>query len=327
MTIVTINYADQDVEVIAGADAWTTSISTNRRFNGQRYNATRANQDEIRWNRYFPKSGTYRVKVVHLTDAASGITKLGINGVNGTKNTTNILNDDDWYSGSGIKNVESFATVEVARGFNYINHLTNSKNGSSSNYYIYYEFVEFTLINEHPVLGEATASPRNGMELLASVDWSSGGTIDTGTFTAKKYLWVQMSYQNTTSGFIYFNFNTDNTGANYSSRYSSNGATDVVNTTYGNNESFYNLAGVGSSSIYSNGFINMFIMNNSADEKLVISDAVQIESTELGSGYSPTTRREGAGKWINTSSQVTQIQLKKGSNNFSGGTIKVWGHD
>jgi hypothetical protein len=136
-----------------------------------------------------------------------------------------------------------------------------------------------------------------------------------------------MSYQNTTSGFVYFNFNTDNTGANYSSRYSSNGATDVVNTTYGNNESFYNLAGVGSSSIYSNGFINMFIMNNSADEKLVISDSVQIESTELGSGYAPTTRREGVGKWINTSSQVTQIQLKKGSNNFSGGTIKVWGHD
>jgi len=167
----------------------------------------------------------------------------------------------------------------------------------------------------------------NFWEELASADWSSGGTIDTGTFTAKKYLWVQMSYQNTTSGFVYFNFNTDNTGTNYSSRYSENGGTDAVTVNYGNNESFYQLAGVGGGSTYSNGLINMFIMNNTADEKLVVSNCVQVRSDELGSGESPTTRREAVGKWINTSSQVTQIQLKKGSNSFSGGTIKVWGHD
>jgi hypothetical protein len=223
---------------------------------------------------------------------------------------------------TGATTLFRFELVGKSANTNTINQITYSGTnyGSARDYDSGAEVV---------VLGwdPADTHTTNFWEELASVDWSSGGTIDTGTFTAKKYLCVQMSYQNTTSGFVYFNFNTDNTGANYSSRYSSNGATDVVNTTYGNNESFYNLAGVGSSSIYSNGFINMFIMNNSADEKLVISDSVQIESTELGSGYAPTTRREGVGKWINTSSQVTQIQLKKGSNNFSGGTIKVWGHD
>ena len=312
MTIVTINYADQDVEVIAGADAWTTSISTNRRFNGQRYNATRANQDEIRWNRYFPKSGTYRVKVVHLTDAASGITKLGINGVNGTKNTTNILNDDDWYSGSQIQNVESFATVEIARGFNYINHLTNSKNGSSSNYYIYYEFVEFTLINEHPVLGEATASPRNGMELLASVELGAeADELSSGTITAKKYLMVEYYVKKTGTANTRWRFNND-IGSNYSARQSGNGASDgspLINQT-----SIYTHADTSG-----NAFGNIFIVNSSANEKLGIFHEVSDN----------VNRREVVAKWSNTSSQITEIDLlNTDTGGFSAGTtLKVWGMD
>ena len=315
MTIVTINYADQDVEVIAGADAWTTSISTNRRFNGQRYNATRANQDEIRWNRYFPKSGTYRVKVVHLTDAASGITKLGINGVNGTKNTTNILNDDDWYSGSQIQNVESFATVEIARGFNYINHLTNSKNGSSSNYYIYYEFVEFTLINEHPVLGEATASPRNGMELLTTKQGTGAGSpLTTDTFTAKKYLWIQMYIDSSSS----CEFRVGTGGTISTSGYALNTASNG-----GTNETKINQVHLNTPT--SKGFINMFIVNNSANEKLFIYHLID-EST-AGAGTSPN-RREYVGKWVNTSGQIDVVQLYGSGVTFNANSvIKVWGMD
>tara|TARA_R110002096_G_scaffold348047_1_gene541300 strand:- start:16 stop:990 length:975 start_codon:yes stop_codon:yes gene_type:complete len=324
MTKVTINYADQDVEVIAGADAWVSGVSTSRRLNGHLYNATRADQDEIRWSRYFSKSGTYRVKVVHVTASNSGIVRLGINDVNGTKNTTNILNDDDWYSSSGIKNVESFATVEVSRGFNYINHLTNGKNGSSSHYYTYYQFVEFTLINEHPVLGEATASPRNGMELLASADWSSGYLLNSGTFTAKKCLWVQGWYKNeSNTGYARFrvgNSIIDGTN-NYANRYSYNGEGD-------------NYSGVSTDAIKMNvtntdasgatGFFNMFIINNALNEKLVIGHHTL---TASGSGSSPI-RNEFVAKWVDLSVQIDVVELHRyGGNNFTEGGIKVWGMD
>ena len=165
----------------------------------------------------------------------------------------------------------------------------------------------------------------NFWEELASADWSSGASIDTGTFTAKKYLWVQISYQNSTANWSYLTFNDDTTGANYASRHSSNGATASPTAPYSNNESFYQLLGTGSSGTYTNNFVNMFIINNTSNEKLVISNSVQIEST--GAGNAPTTRREGVGKWTNTSDQITQIKLVKSSNNLSGGTIKVWGSD
>ena len=167
----------------------------------------------------------------------------------------------------------------------------------------------------------------NFWEELASVDWSSGNEIDTGSFIGKKYLWVQISYQNSTANWSYLTFNNDTTGANYASRHSSNGATAVATAPYGNNESFYQLLGTGSGGTYTNNFTNMFIINNASNEKLVISNSVQIDSTDTGANHEPTTRREGVGKWTNTSDQITQIKLVKSSNNLSGGTIKVWGSD
>ena len=326
MTIVTINYADQDVEVIAGADAWVSGVSTSRRLNGHLYNGTRADQDEIRWSRYFPKSGTYRVKVVHVTASNSGIVRLGINGVNGTKNTTNILNDDDWYSGSGIQNVESFSTVEIARGFNYINHLTNGKNASSSHYYTYYQFVEFTLINEHPVLGEATASPRNGMELLASVDLSGGAStsLSTGTFTAKKYLWVQIFSKKASAGGIQPSLKvgtggTIATGSPYAFRWSNDGAADPTPSV---NLAMCPIAWLGANVHFS----NTFIINNSANEKLFINHSVA--NVTAGAGTSPQ-RVESVGKFANTSGQINIIDLYDWDSASLGTEtiMKVWGMD
>ena len=147
---------------------------------------------------------------------------------------------------------------------------------------------------------------------LASVDWSSGGTIDSGTFTAKKYLWVQGWWKGNDS--VYIRANNDS-ASNYSWRYSSNGGAEGTATSI---SGFTHNFGF-DSNIH---FINMFIINNSANEKLVISHTA-IQNT-AGAGNAPI-RFEAVSKWANTSSQITSLKFMTGSGNFTGGTIKVYG--
>ena len=148
---------------------------------------------------------------------------------------------------------------------------------------------------------------------LASVDWSSGGTIDSGTFTAKKYLWVQGWWKGNDS--VYIRANNDN-ALNYSWRYSSNGV--KPDGTASSISGFTSNFGF-DSNIH---FINMFIINNSANEKLVISHTNN--QNTVGAGYAPV-RFEAVSKWANTSSQITSLKFMTGSGNFTGGTIKVYG--
>ena len=113
-------------------------------------------------------------------------------------------------------------------------------------------------------------------------------------------------------------FNSDSTSS-YSFRYSSNGATDVTAVNDSN-------ALVGTGGVSTPTFTNMFIVNNSANEKLVISQNVYQSSA--GAASDPDTFA-AVNKWVNTSSQITSIQLI----NLSGGVyeagsiIKVWGSD
>ena len=71
-------------------------------------------------------------------------------------------------------------------------------------------------------------------------------------------------------------------------------------------------------------FINMFVINNSANEKLFLSHVAH--QGTAGAANSPN-RREGAKKWTNTSSQVTSLQFTSDNSNgiVSGSTLKVWG--
>ena len=157
----------------------------------------------------------------------------------------------------------------------------------------------------------------NFWEELASVDLS-GGTADdisSGTFTAKKYLWVQCFMEQDTSSITgNVTFNSD-TGSNYSRRRSNNGSSDSTGT----NESSIDVRGGETK----NRFENMFIINNSAQEKLVIGHMVV---TTAGGSNAPD-RTEYVAKWANTSSQITSINF----NNIDPGNygtksfIKVWG--
>ena len=151
----------------------------------------------------------------------------------------------------------------------------------------------------------------NFWEELASVNASgSSSTLSSGTITAKKYLWLQFYSDNMGAGTIRFN---SDTGNNYSRRYSANGGSDVTSLSLG-----YLPIGYTTTAI----FHNIFIINNSANEKLcIIHDS---ERNTAGAGNAPY-RMEEVGKWANTSSQITQIDLSQNSNFASSSILKVWG--
>jgi hypothetical protein len=182
--------------------------------------------------------------------------------------------------------------------------------------------------SEVVVLGwdPADTHTTNFWEELASVDWSSGGEIDTGTFASKKYLWVQISWQNTTGLWTYMNFNGDNSATKYTSRQSVDGAADGTVVNYSAGEQYYAILGEGSSDVYANNFANMFIVNNATSEKLGIIHSMLVRDGTVGAGYAPR-RVEGVFKYTDTSNAITRIQLLKNSGSYSGGTMKVWGSD
>ena len=157
----------------------------------------------------------------------------------------------------------------------------------------------------------------NFWEELASVEGDgTSTTISSGTIPAKKYLWVQ-AFTNASSQNTGFQFNND-TDDHYAIRRSTNGATDVTDDTIGYIEG----------SDTSKAFTNMFIINNSTNEKLTIGHSVH--NPTAGSGTAPT-RNEVVGKWVpTTNQQITEIDYMQQTTsvNFpSGSILKVWGHD
>ena len=159
----------------------------------------------------------------------------------------------------------------------------------------------------------------NFWEELASVDLSGGAasSLDSGTISAKKYLWVQILMEQTADSNYPLRFNSDS-GGNYCYRYRTDGGTEFLHTSQ---------TGVNLRSTTANlpVFVNMFILNNSAQEKLIIEH--DVKGFTAGAGNAPL-RTEQAGKWVDTSEQITSIQLHSGSGNLATNTImKVWGSD
>ena len=177
--------------------------------------------------------------------------------------------------------------------------------------------------SEMVVLGwdPADTHTSNFWEELASVELGSAGdNLSSGTITAKKYLWVQCWYKNNSASDlnVKMRFNNDS-GSNYASRYSLNGAGDTLRTS----KTFIDTQASGGA--YPN-FINCFIVNNASNEKLVISHLVG-QST-AGASNAPQ-RTETVGKWTNTSNQITEIDFDNVDvGDISAGAIlKVWGAD
>ena len=180
---------------------------------------------------------------------------------------------------------------------------------------------DFTTGSEVVVLGwdPADTHTTNFWEELASVTLgSAGSTIDSGTITAKKYLWFQIFNGGlSSSGVTGIRFNSDGSN-NYAERRSGNGGSDVTGTS----RPVLNLVHTGTTTPQ---FSNCFVINNSSNEKLVISHSVS--QNTAGAGTAPN-RSECADKWANTSSQITSVQAIASAGNFpSGSILKVWGSD
>ena len=165
----------------------------------------------------------------------------------------------------------------------------------------------------------ADVHTNNFWEELDSTDFSgSADEFTSGTFPAKKYLWVQCYLEGTPDMRPFaVQFNLD-TGFNYTFRRAHNGEADAVfaNTNH--------IEGQGGSNV-TNLFWNMFIINNSANEKLCSIHSVSVVTQ--GAGTAPL-RDEIAGKWTNTSSQITSITvLDRSSGKITTGKLRVWGSD
>ena len=199
---------------------------------------------------------------------------------------------------------------------------TNTSNAISSYTWTQYQGTDqFQSGNEVVILGwdPDDTHTTNFWEELDSTSFSgSASEFTSGTFTAKKYLWVQYYVEGTASLRPFsVRFNGDTAG-NYAIRRSAIGAAD---STFG---SVTSIDGEGGKNV-TNYFVNMFIINNSSNEKLVIAHSNSVVTQ--GAGTAPR-RDEIVGKWANTSSQITSITVRSAdSGNITTGEMKVWGAD
>jgi hypothetical protein len=215
---------------------------------------------------------------------------------------------------SPLRSEHTWKHVQTSNPINDINYY-NAQTGS------------FASGSEVVVLGwdPADTHTTNFWEELASVDLSGGvsDTLSSGTFTAKKYLWVQCYLKSnvaTPTSKIRVGNNTVDSGTNYAERYSVDGGTDGTVGSIDELDAGVNID-AGESE-----FHNMFIINNASNEKLMIHHRVG-NNSGTGAGTAPN-RRENVFKWANTSNQINILQFKADSGTYATNSIlKVWGAD
>jgi hypothetical protein len=179
---------------------------------------------------------------------------------------------------------------------------------------------DFSSGAEMVVLGwdEDDTHTDNFWEELASVELSSAGDqIDSGTFTAKKYLWIQFYEKNSGNANVKPRFNNDS-GSNYSWRWTENGGSDTASASQ--NE-------IGTWIWQSQpAFYNAFVVNNASKEKLLVGECVNRNSAGAGNEVG---RAIWTGKWDDTSNQITRVTINNDASGSydTGSFIKVWGHD
>ncbi len=127
---------------------------------------------------------------------------------------------------------------------------------------------------------------------------SAGNNITVSDMTASKSNVIMLHKINSGNVNPLLTFNSDS-GSNYTWRYSSNGGADstVINGTK------LEMAVTGATPTL---FTIFYSFNISTEEKLVIGNTV--EQNTAGAGTAPQ-RMEVAGKWVNTSSQITALNF------------------
>ena len=143
----------------------------------------------------------------------------------------------------------------------------------------------------------------------------STDNIDTGTFTNKKYLWVQLWCKGTGNTTVKATFN-NSTDSTYAYRASNDGGSEI--TASGTNFVLHN------TKANDDKFVNMFIVNDGTNEILGIAHTA--EGNSDGEGVAPQ-RRETAFQ-RSTATAITDIEFDNDdTGSFTDWEIKVWGHD
>jgi hypothetical protein len=219
-------------------------------------------------------------------------------------------------AGAGTAPARFEAVSKWANTSNAVNSFTMQNFGTGS----YDTNSEVVILGWDPSDSHTT----NFWEELASVELGGAGdNLSSGTISARKYLWVQAWFKNgggTNRILPGMRFNNDS-GSNYAYRRSIDGGTDGTST------NLTNLHALGTDLSGANQFYNFFIINNSANEKLAIFHALDMQPG-TGAGNAPR-RSESVGKWANTSAQITEVEFDNlDSGDFgTGSIIKVWGSD
>lgn len=141
---------------------------------------------------------------------------------------------------------------------------------------------------------------------LITADLSGGAssTLNTSSFTGNTFLHTLLHIVDNSGSTINpeYGFNSD-TGNNYARRNSNNGAADNTNTSH--NGVYFRI-----NQSASNSFVVGFMVNISTSEKLGIIS--HVENKTAGAGTAPD-RSEVVIKWVNTSSQITTLNLYQDS--------------
>jgi len=167
-------------------------------------------------------------------------------------------------------------------------------------------------------------SGTNFWQELASSSTLTNGILDSGTFTAKRFLMYEtvcnVATYNSHSLSTRFNNTHDTTGNLYATRRNGNGSSETYSE-------------VSSDGILSSGMVGQqffergWILNRSDGEKLVIIHNSAM-LTAANDGYTKQPQRnEVVGKWA-SNDQVTSIQkrdLQSGGTALTSGHITVWG--
>lgn len=165
----------------------------------------------------------------------------------------------------------------------------------------------------------ADTHTNNFWEQLATCTLSGTDSNVQLSISTRKYLWIQAYMKPTATLVPWLRFNNVSTGTPYAYRKSDNGESPDPAPSTSQNQMVIGL------SESTPQFVNIFVINSSADEKLVVVDSVGQNTS--GAGNVPTRRETGA-KHALTGSQIIEVDLVSSTSTFaSGSEFKIWGHD
>lgn len=164
--------------------------------------------------------------------------------------------------------------------------------------------------------------PRWWQEIARTTLGTAGDTITVSSIPARKYLKI-LVYAAASGGTLVgtMRFNNDS-GANYSQRYSDNGGADSALTSSSNM-----VIRPGTTVSGGSQYCEVEVINVATYSKFVRGSAVG-EITGTGAGNAPS-RLEGGWKWANTADQINRVDyINSGTGDFAiGSEVIILGHD